>query len=267
MNIYEQAYNRIVDNVKGIKQKHRAIARKYKRIEEDMGILGQGINFGEFGDGGDIPFVPSGSPKAWYSADSITGKSNGDSITSWTDLTGNGHHLLENIAAGQAPLYKTGILNGKPAVHFRSTNDILETAACTLTQPNTYFVVFQWLDPTADVLQTLFDPPNGARQICSLWGGNPRTWSMYAGAFVNSAVAGVGTPECMTFSFNGASSFARLNATEIFSGDPSAGGVTQFAVGRGGGSTGLMYVHEIVIYDSDESFTDNETGLKAKWGV
>ena len=76
---------------------------------------------------------PSSSLYGWQSADAITGLSDGANITAWPDLSGNtnpaylswdfAHHTF----AG--PVYKTGIVNGRPVARFTA-------ATMTSAQPS-----------------------------------------------------------------------------------------------------------------------------------
>ena len=50
-------------------------------------------------------------------ADGLSGLSDNDPITSWTDLTGNGFHLVQSNS-DYRPTYKTNTINGKPSVRF-----------------------------------------------------------------------------------------------------------------------------------------------------
>lgn len=58
---------------------------------------------------------------AWYKADAITGKNDGDPITQWDDSSGNARHL----ANGGAPNYQTNEINGLPVVRFDGIDDSL----------------------------------------------------------------------------------------------------------------------------------------------
>lgn len=62
----------------------------------------------------------------WFKADRITGKVDGDAISQWDDLSGNGHHAVQASGTKQ-PLYKVGIKNGKPMLLFDATDDNLRT--------------------------------------------------------------------------------------------------------------------------------------------
>jgi hypothetical protein len=62
---------------------------------------------------------------AWYDADAITGLSDGDSVTTWDDESGN----ARDVSTGSAPTYKTNILNSKPVVRFTVTQYLKHDAA------------------------------------------------------------------------------------------------------------------------------------------
>ncbi len=53
----------------------------------------------------------------WYKADAITGLSDGDSVSSWADSSGEGNTLTQSVSGAQ-PSYQTDELFGKPVVRF-----------------------------------------------------------------------------------------------------------------------------------------------------
>jgi len=88
-------------------------------------LLAQGFGFG-FRDqpwmgrfGGGAATIPP--PAAWWKADDISGAGDGDSLATWLDSTGNGHHLTQ-VTGGSQPVYKTNRANGLPAVNFGTIN-------------------------------------------------------------------------------------------------------------------------------------------------
>ncbi|HWY79757.1 MAG TPA: hypothetical protein VNW29_05375, partial [Candidatus Sulfotelmatobacter sp.] len=58
--------------------------------------------------------------QAWFRSDQITGVSDGGSVNSWTDLSGNGYTATQS-ATSQQPVYKANMLNGQPTVHFNGS--------------------------------------------------------------------------------------------------------------------------------------------------
>lgn len=78
----------------------------------------------------------------WYRADSFVG-SDGDAVGTWADSSGNGRDMTQGTA-GKKPLYKTGILNGKPVMRFASASSQTMAAASSvisLASALTLFVV------------------------------------------------------------------------------------------------------------------------------
>ena len=61
--------------------------------------------------------------KLWLDASAIE-LSDGAAISSWTDLSGNGFDFIQSSESCR-PLYKTGIINGKPVVRFDGSDDRL----------------------------------------------------------------------------------------------------------------------------------------------
>ncbi|MDD4309258.1 MAG: T9SS type A sorting domain-containing protein [Candidatus Cloacimonetes bacterium] len=53
----------------------------------------------------------------WLDANALTGLNNNDPVSSWTDQSGNAKHAVQDTV-NLRPLYKTNIINGKPAIVF-----------------------------------------------------------------------------------------------------------------------------------------------------
>lgn len=71
---------------------------------------------------------------AWFAARQETGLNDGDAVSTWTDRSGNGRNATQS--GTKRPLYKTNIINGKPALLFDNSDDCLQTAAIDLTGTN-----------------------------------------------------------------------------------------------------------------------------------
>src|SRR3990167_1190365 len=76
---------------------------------------------------------------AWFKADSLLNFNDNDVVGTWLDSSGKGNHATQTTA-GNKPLYKTNIQNGKPIVRFDGvddwmslTNDPLGTGAQPMT--------------------------------------------------------------------------------------------------------------------------------------
>jgi len=68
-----------------------------------------------------------GIMQAWYRADIITALADGDPIASWVDSTANARTLTQSTA-DYRPAYKVSIQNGRPAIRFDGSNDMLSGA-------------------------------------------------------------------------------------------------------------------------------------------
>lgn len=77
-----------------------------------------------------------------FEADSITGLSDNDPVATWPDLSGNGRDATQATPSDR-PTYKTGIINGLPAVRYPGGTDVrLATAAVSaISQPTTTFYI------------------------------------------------------------------------------------------------------------------------------
>jgi hypothetical protein len=65
--------------------------------------------------------IPRAGMQVWLQADSITGLTDGQAVSTWSDSSGNGRNATQPTAANR-PVYKTNIKNGKPVVRFTGTN-------------------------------------------------------------------------------------------------------------------------------------------------
>ena len=140
------------------------------------------INPYAFGAGAAPPaFAPDdiSGLEVWYDADAITGLSDTDPVTSWSDGSANGRTLTQGTANRQ-PAYVASAKNGKPGVDFDGS-DYLATAAFALpiTDAYTAFVVgyidsaasplgntpYNWLSVNTNRLLTHMAYNNGSTYI------------------------------------------------------------------------------------------------------
>jgi hypothetical protein len=63
----------------------------------------------------------------WLDADRLNGLSDGDPVATWPDSSGNGNDFAQ-ATSGFRPVYKTGIVCGKPVVRFDGVDDYLHAA-------------------------------------------------------------------------------------------------------------------------------------------
>ncbi len=205
--------------------------------------------------------------KAWYKADAL-GLSDGDPVNTWTDSSGNGNDAPK---AGTAPVFKTGIIGGKPVVRFNSTGYFGK--GFTLDQPDTVFVVTYspsncegctQIDGATTLTNTFYQSPNT---------DPPPGFNPYSGGFGTHVSVTWSVPNVISFAWNGASSLASVNGTITYvtmpGSMPSPNGMTIGAWANGSGNmTGD--VAEVYVYDSVLSTSTRqaqEDCLGAKYGI
>jgi len=110
----------------------------------------------------DLTFLPT----LWLKADAIVGLADADPVATWPDSSGYGNDLAQ-ATSGNRPLYKTGILNGKPAVLFDGANDYLSSAALLSALlaaggAGTVYVVARANSPGGDPDQTIWRDTGGS---------------------------------------------------------------------------------------------------------
>lgn len=131
-------------------------------------------------------------PTLWLKADAITGLADSDPVATWPDSSGNGYNATQGTA-GDRPLYKTGIINGRPAVLFDGTSDYLATTALLSALlagggAGTAYVVARANSPGGDPDQTIWRDS----------GGNAHLTVVESGTDVLRASNDDGTPDTTT---------------------------------------------------------------------
>ena len=72
----------------------------------------------------DIQQLEAPASLMWLRADAVQGLSDGASVSTWKDMSGNGYNATQSTAANQ-PAWKRNILNGYPALRFNGTSSYL----------------------------------------------------------------------------------------------------------------------------------------------
>lgn len=79
----------------------------------------------------------------WYKADAITGLSDADPLSAWTDSSGNGYTTSQSTSSLR-PTYKTVIINSLPVVRFGTSGDTaLNSSASSSYAAQTIFAVIK----------------------------------------------------------------------------------------------------------------------------
>jgi hypothetical protein len=168
--------------------------------------------------------------QAWYRADIITALADGDPVASWVDSTANARTLAQGTA-DYRPAYKVSIQNGRPAIRFDGSNDMLTGAFAGSVQ----FTVFSVQRPDAligDRTVYVAGAYNMAVEFISTTIYNTFTdpgYHTYASAHVTSTVA----PELWGFRYDQANFTLWINGAAfpplVYAGSPTI--ATSVAVG------------------------------------
>lgn len=130
---------------------------------------------------------------AWFKADAMVADGNatsdGDAVAAWKDQSATAVNAVQ-ATAGNKPLYKTNILNGKPVVRFNGTTGFLSLANPIAAGANRTFTVFVVSNRTSQsaVYRTLLDlggttAATGYLLMAGLPGGDELTpWYGYGDA-------------------------------------------------------------------------------------
>ena len=99
-----------------------------------------------------------------FDAGTITGLNDGDAVTAWADQSGNGRDVTS--VSGTAPVYSSNAVNGKAAVRFDGTGNLLASFSentISTSAGTTVFVVFQTTSTSLGALTAL--EAGGANQV------------------------------------------------------------------------------------------------------
>jgi hypothetical protein len=205
---------------------------------------------------------------AWYKADAITGKNDGDPISQWDDSSGNARHAIQ-ATGGSQPTYKTAIQAGLPVVRFDGAADQLEVPDASALTAGTGFIV----------VKIVTDPPASGKTGLWTFGASamhfPFTDGLLYEAFGTTVRKdSIAIPDLTQWQiyevFSGASDWgALLDGVSLHAtGTNTVGFTAAPRLGHGGASFLDGDIGEAVIYDSKLSSTDRDdvrAALDAKW--
>ena len=223
----------------------------------------------KIGDGG---FTPSGSPVGYWSADTITGLSDGDPVGTWPDQSGTGNNLTQGTAA-QKPTFKVNILNNKPVVRFDGTSDNMSIPQLNGGVAADWTFHFVSANQGAGTYQFLVDSQFGRLIVAYAYNGKYKYYT--SDGYVGNINAAAGN-QILTFILDTADNGM------IYKNGVSIDGPLLCAAMAVGGATklGSLYnpvqwfyagdLGEIIFYTSALSAGDrgaNESGLNTKYSV
>jgi hypothetical protein len=198
--------------------------------------------------------------------------SDGDSISeatgvdAWQSQVVGGHPLLQAIGANQ-PVYDPVA----QSITFDGIAHFLKTAAFTLNQPETVYIV---TNPVAwGAFDYFFSGVSPGTMILFQSGTTPAiTISAGLTTASNSELA-IGSDGVACTVFNGASSSIKVNNTTTTTGNAganNAGGLTLGANATGTSNYSNIIVYEVAIYSVAHDAATQAAiiaGLTAKWGI
>lgn len=205
--------------------------------------------------------IDSGDLHAHYDATELS-LSDGESVTSWQDESGNGYDLT----AGAAPTYVADGINGLPVVHYDGVDDYLDVAFSAVPEPNTIYVVVQWR--ASDTTNSwLFDSETDINTQHH-YADHNEEWGL---AGLSSGVTPDQNPHITGSFFAGTDTTLRLDGQQIVSGDGITTELNGMVTGRRTDDNfyANVYIGEILVYPQDKSGSQGgiENYLSDKWGI
>ena len=203
----------------------------------------------------------------WLSADSISGKSNNDTLGSWRDLSGNNNDAIQaNVLL--KPVYHTNIINSKPAVNFTQASSQYMVSTLAASQPYTLFIVGRTGVGAGN--QYLVDGVAVNTGVMSGGAGN-NTFTMFSGNVLSASA----TPTNFNYVcgiYDGVSSILTINGSAT-TGNVGAANTTGMTIGSNGSASGQFLngdIAEIIVYNSHLSVSNRqkvENYLKTKYAL
>lgn len=203
----------------------------------------------------------------WLSADSISGKSNNDTLGIWRDLSGNNNDAVQTNVLLK-PVYHTNILNSKPVVNFTQASSQYMVSTLASTQPYTLFIVGRTGVGAGN--QYLVDGVALNTGVMS-GGASNNTFTMFSGNVLSASA----TPTNFNYVcgiYDGVSSILTINGSAT-TGNVGAANTTGMTIGSNGSASGQFLngdIAEIIVYNSHLSVSNRqkvENYLKTKYAL
>lgn len=221
----------------------------------------------------------------WLSADRIAGLADGDPVSTWSDLSGQGNNATQSTTAAK-PLYKTGIVAGRPAVLFDGVDDWLALTAAVASvltsDAKTVFAVVRWaaLVNSARLVNVSNVAVNSTR-FSIAQNATPLYQTFYTtgaaqGNFTwTGAAPSTSNPQVLEVVQSGTSIAGLLNGTQANSGNDAGGEAPGAGPCLGSGTGGNnnfsnVYIMEFIVSSIAWSAGDRSKVrryLGGRWGV
>lgn len=204
--------------------------------------------------------------KLWCKADALTGLSDGNAVSSFTDQSGNGNHLVQ-ATGGSQPIYKTGIINSLPVLRMDGSKHM--AVSFTLAQPATIFVVTDnaTVSSNSGVILDGINSFSAGFYIDTIFSFRP-----FAGSFGSNQTCDFTAPQVTTLKLDTSTGFSAVNGTQMSQGfsNSTLGGITMGRHGGGSFPFNTGDIAEIIVYDSALSTANREAVedyLGTKYGI
>ena len=180
----------------------------------------------------------------WLSADTIGG-ADGDSISTWLDISGNGNNVTQPTSANQ-PHYCPGGMNGKPAVKFDG-NQWMTGALAGRTQPETIFVVAVGFDN--ELGNNTFIDSGTVNRFRLFYSSTDAYVTIDSGVALTNPAVEVNEPFIAAIVYNGASSSFMINGVNV-TGNAGGSFGDGLTIGTDGSQVSPLtgYIAEVLIY-------------------
>ena len=172
----------------------------------------------------------------WAEAPTWTNPGDGNAVSQWDDVSGNGAHFTQ-ATAGSRPTYRSSVaaLNGKPALEFDGSADTMASTHTTVAQTVTWVFVAR---NTGTSQGAYFDADGDFRQILSKL--NATQYRMFANSVVDVGGADAGAHLLIVQMSGSTSSLAEDGVTLTGTVDPGTAGVPHTRIGSSFGSSNFM---------------------------
>jgi len=203
--------------------------------------------------------------RSHYDAKSLTGFSDGNTVSTWPDLGLEAKDLSGNGT------YRSSAINGNPAIEFDgSTTEYGPiTYSTELSQPNMIYVVLEHENLSGN-FQIVDSSDNTAdnRNLVFISQGK---WAMFGGGGVIEGSSDLSILQ-ITAKFDGSNSILREEGTQTASGNVGSDAKNGVFIGSRGGNDRYMdgLLGEVLVYDTDHDSTtigEVESYLNSRWGI
>lgn len=186
----------------------------------------------------------------WLRADSISGLTDGESVSNWPDGSGQGNHAAQSTVLDQ-PVFKTNVLAGRAVVRFNGVNEYLELPLVEASTNHTFVFVYSHT-PTGVSSNYLFDAQSGRLRLDVADQGLPASVRWNDGSWHNIGDAVQGS-QILSWLFSGTNGQVFRNSSILGSDtyDPTdiGGRVTIGATNNGNSSFFAGDIAEVLYYN------------------